>query len=157
MYKYKLTIFSIVMLLVGFLCGFAIAAKNLSAVREVEEVQVLNGEEKSEVKDFGKPALIYFFGMQCSSCQKFKPIWVALKKKYKDKFNFIEINVDVPKNAPLCYEFMVNIIPVVHIEDVKFRNRAMLNPAEYAFVPRLYDDLDRYLEMREILKKGAVL
>jgi len=141
------------MLLVGFLGGFALAGKSIKAVEKFEE----KPQVSESVKEFGKPALIYFFAQECSSCKKFKPVWVAIKRKYRDKFNFIEIDVDVPKNAPLCYEFMVNIIPVVHIEDAPFRNRAMINPMEYTFLPRFEDTLNRYLEMREVLKKGAVL
>lgn len=159
MTKYKLIILTIVALLGGFLGGYFLGDRKNAGDEKAAKISQAVEEavsEKKEVKDFGKPALVYFYGNECSSCQKFKPSWNALKKKYKNKFNFVEIDVDNSVNAPLCYEFMVNVIPAVHIEDAPFRNRAYINPMEYHFLPRMEDDLNRYLEMREILKKGAV-
>lgn len=158
MIKYKLVILTVIGLLAGFLGGYFLADKNAAMAAKADRVSKAVEEavnETKEGKDFGKPALVYFYGKECSSCKKFKPTWLALKKKYKNSFNFIEIDVDKAENAPLCYEFMVNVIPAVHIEDAPFRNRAYINPMEYHFVPRLEDTLKRYLEMREILKKGA--
>lgn len=155
MVKYKFIILTVVALLlgflVGFLCGGKFAPKQLDDVAASAATKTEQGE-----KDFGRPALVYFYAQQCSSCQKFKPTWNILKRKYKNKFNFVEIDVDNPINAPLCMEFMVNIIPAVHIEDAPFRNRAFVNPMEYHFLPRFEDNLNRYLEMREILKKGVI-
>lgn len=154
MSKYKFIILTIIALLAGFLGGYILSdRKQVSETKVAKISQAV--EEAAGVKDFGKPALVYFYAKECSSCQKFKPGWVALKKKYKNKFNFVEVDVDKAENAPLCYEFMVNVIPAVHIEDAPFRNRAFINPVEYHFMPRMEDDLNRYLEMREILKKGA--
>lgn len=159
MSKYKLIILAIISLLAGFLGGYLQADKKnigeAKAAKISQTVEAAVGENK-EVKDFGKPALVYFYADECSSCQKFKPSWRTLKRKYKNKFNFVEIDVDKAENSPLCYEFMVNVIPAVHIEDAPFRNRAFINPMEYHFLPRMEDCLNRYLEMREILKKGAV-
>lgn len=159
MSKYKLIILAVVALLTGFLLGYILgngkADSTAKAERISQAVEKAVSQDK-EVKDFGKPALIYFYANECSSCQKFKPTWLTLKRKYKNKFNFVEVDVDDAVNAPLCIEFMVNIIPAVHIEDAPFRNRAFINPMEYHFLPRMEDGLTRYLEMREILKKGAV-
>ncbi len=155
MSKYKLIILTVIALLAGFLGGYLLAdKKHIGEAKAAKISQVV--EEAAGTKDFGKPALVYFYAKECSSCQKFKPSWNVLKRKYKNKFNFVEVDVDNAVNAPLCYEFMVNVIPAVHIEDAPFRNRAFINPMEYHFLPRMEDDLNRYLEMREILKKGAV-
>lgn len=148
----KIVIISIIALFITFIGGFG---SGCLLKKDVVAKEVVDVEIKGK-QDFGKPALIYFFAKNCSSCKKFNPTWAMLKKKYKKDFNFIELDVDLPANAPYCYEFMVNIIPAVHIEDAPFRNRAFINPMEYHFLPRFEDTLNRYLEMREILKKGAV-
>ncbi|MCM1010749.1 MAG: thioredoxin domain-containing protein [Fusobacterium sp.] len=151
MSKYKLIILAVVTLLAGFLAGFLLGGKSEVVKAEKQVVTTSTGE----VKEIGKPALIYFFAKDCSSCQKFKPNWLVLKRKYKDKFNFIEIDVDNQMNAPLCIEFMINVIPQVYLEDAPFRNRVFINPIMYHYMPRFQDELNRYLQMREILKKGV--
>ena len=148
----KFIIISLLAVLLTFLCGFGSCCL-LKREAIAKETEIVKGEIN---KDFGKPALVYFFAKNCSSCQKFNSSWTMLKKKYKKDFNFIEIDVDLPMNAPICYEFMVNVIPAVHIEDAPFRNRAYINPLEYHLIPRMEDTLRRYLEMREILKRGAM-
>ena len=154
MARYKLIILTITTLIVGFLGGFLIGSK-YGFEPEPQGITPAPKIAKADEKEFGKPALVYFFAKDCSSCNKFKPNWLYLKKKYSDKFNFIEIDVDKQVNAPLCMEFMVNIIPAVHIEDARFRNRSFINPMEYHFMPRFQDELNRYLQMREVLKKGV--
>ncbi len=152
MSKYKLIILAVVALLTGFLGGFLLGGRPQETV--APEAQIIVKKE-GEVKEIAKPALIYFFAKDCSSCQKFKKNWLYLQKKYKNEFNFVEIDVDNQINAPLFMEFMVNVIPYVYIEDAPFRNRVFINPLMYQILPRLEDELDRYLEMREILKKGV--
>ena len=157
MIKYKLIILAIIALLIGFLAGYTLKKTPEVEVPTVANVTVVANSGANEAKDYGKPALVYFYADACSSCNKFKPTWKLVKQKYKDKFNFVEIDVDKAESAPLCMEFMVNVIPSLHIEDAPFRNRAYINPMEYHFPPRLMDDLNRYLEMREILKKPEML
>ncbi len=162
MSKYKFIIIAVVVLLLGFLAGFLVADKKAKSAEKaakisqaVDEALGQKSAEKKEVKEIGKPGLIYFYAQECSSCQKFKPNWNYLKKKYKNSFNFIEVDVDNAQNAPLFMEFMVNVIPYVYIEDVPFRNRVFINPLMYQYLPRFELELNRYLEMREILKKGV--
>ena len=141
--------------IVGVLIGFALGVvSGLGQSNDVEIPQVVT--PAGEVKTFRQPAIVYFYGENCSSCQKFKPNWNIIKRNYGKKFAILEIDVDKPENARFGYEFMVNVIPAVFIEDAEFRNRAYVNPAEYHFLPRFRDTLDRYLEMRKFLMKGAV-
>lgn len=157
MFKYKFIILSITTLLVGFLGGFFVAQTmqeaNYKTPTQKKETPELIAQN-TDVNEIKAPALLFFYGKNCSACHKFKPSWNVVKKKYKDKFQFLEIDVDEPQNAPLCYEFMINVIPSVFIEDAPFRNRSFMNPAEYHYMPRFEDELNRYIEMREILKRG---
>lgn len=160
MIKYKLSILAVTLLLVGFLGGFFAGCMTVRSEQRAEKIaQVVKEqqkpEEKPEVKDFGKPALVYFYAPKCTSCQKFRPNWNHLKKVYKDKFHFVEIDVDNPENVTYNYEFMITTIPQVYLEDAPFKNRVFLNPVMYHYMPRFKDDLDRYLQMRELLKKGS--
>lgn len=139
-------------ILLGFLLGYFVGNGQGSQEAELPQVVTPSGE----VKTFKQPAIVYFYGKDCSSCQKFKPNWEIIKRKYAKKFVMLEIDVDKPENAVYGYEFMVNVIPTVYIEDAEFRNRAYINPAEYHFLPRFQDTLDRYLIMRKILMKGSV-
>ena len=160
--KYKFSILAIVLLLSGFLAG-CFAGKisdnksnmtvetGVVAVADKSKVDV---KESDKVQDFGKPALIYFYSPDCSSCSKFKSNWLYLKKHFGKKFEFLEVNVDDSRLAPLSFEFMVTTIPTVFLEDAKFRHRAYINPVEYHFLPRFEDELNRYLELREVMKRG---
>lgn len=143
---------AILSVIVGFLLGFFVAGGQQDEQKEIPQVVTPSGE----VKTFRQPAIVYFYGKDCSACQKFKPNWNIIKKKYGNKYTVLEIDVDKPENAVYGYEFMINVIPTVYIEDAEFRNRAYINPAEYHFLPRFQDTLDRYLDMRKILIKGAV-
>lgn len=148
----KICVCAVLSAIVGFWLGFFVSGVQNDEQKEIPQIVTQSGE----VKTFRQPAIVYFYGKDCSSCQKFKPNWNIIKRKYGKSFTILEFDVDKPENARFAYEFMVNVIPTVYIEDAEFRNRAYINPAEYQFLPRFQDTLDRYLNMRKILIKGAV-
>jgi thiol-disulfide isomerase/thioredoxin len=64
-------------------------------------------------KPVQKPTLRLFFSDNCGHCVEFKPTWYALKQKYNDKINFIEINC-THNNPGLEY---VQYLPTISIYD----------------------------------------
>jgi thiol-disulfide isomerase/thioredoxin len=60
-----------------------------------------------------KPTLRLFFSDNCGHCVEFKPTWYALKQKYGNKINFIEINCTY-NNPGLEY---VQYLPTISIYD----------------------------------------
>lgn len=59
----------------------------------------------------GKPTLMSFTGKNNESAQKMKPIVDKLKKKYKDRVIFKDINMDDPKNKGIVNEYHVSMNP----------------------------------------------
>ena len=170
MKKYKIIIISLIIFLFGITAGYFIeeftsAKKNENMAITTEMRTSVPGmavakevpgkaSDDNAVKEVQKPSVLLFQSRSCSSCDKIKPIWKALQKEYKKDFNFYEVDVDDQKNAPLCIEFLITTIPSIFIEDVPFRFRDYINPVIYNYLPRFEDELNRYLDMREILKRG---
>ena len=65
--------------IVGVLIGFALGVvSGLGQSNDVQIPQVVT--PAGEVKTFRQPAIVYFYGENCSSCQKFKPNWNIIKR-----------------------------------------------------------------------------
>ena len=162
MNKYRIIIISLLVFLFGLTAGVCIEEfvsgkniDNISNSAQAKETNVNTGNAvKSNTDEIQLPSVLLFHSKNCSSCEKIRPVWKALQKEYKKDFRFIEIDVDIAQNAPLCMEFLITTIPSIYIEDVPFRNRAYINPVMYGYLPRFSDELSRYLDLRKILKKG---
>ncbi len=59
----------------------------------------------------GKPTLIEFYADWCSSCQAMAPTIANLKQEYRDRVNFVMLNVDNEKWLPEILSYRVDGIP----------------------------------------------
>jgi len=59
----------------------------------------------------GKPTLMEFYADWCTSCQAMAGDLATLKKEYKDKINFVMLNVDNNKWLPEMVTYRVDGIP----------------------------------------------
>lgn len=75
------------------------------------EVAVLT--DKAQLTATDKPVVVDFGATWCGPCQKFKPNFAAVAKKYADKANFVYVDVD--KWQDLAAEFGAQSIPTVVI------------------------------------------
>lgn len=58
-----------------------------------------------------KPTLIEFYANWCTSCQAMAPDIQALKESYRDRVNFVMLNVDNTKWLPEMLNYRVDGIP----------------------------------------------
>ena len=75
------------------------------------EVTILT--DKAQLNATNKPVIVDFGATWCGPCQKFKPNFAAVAKKYADKANFIYVDVD--KWQEVATEFGAQSIPTVVI------------------------------------------
>ena len=58
---------------------------------------------KTEVTDSKLPVIIKAHASWCGPCIQMTPIFEELEKEYKDKANFIELNVDQSRDIAINY------------------------------------------------------
>lgn len=59
----------------------------------------------------GKPTIVDFSASWCPPCQKLKPIFAKLEEEFKDRINFVTIDVD--NNPELSQAYSVQSIPML--------------------------------------------
>lgn len=86
-------------------------AEQQAAEEHGAEVTVLT--DKAQLNATDKPVIVDFGATWCGPCQRFKPNFAAVAKKYADKANFVYVDVD--KWQDLAAEFGAQSIPTVVI------------------------------------------
>lgn len=59
----------------------------------------------------GKPTLMEFYANWCTSCQAMAPELASLKQQYRDRINFVMLNVDNDNWLPEVLKYRVDGIP----------------------------------------------
>jgi len=59
--------------------------------------------------------IMLFKAEWCGHCQRFKPVWEQLSKKFQSKFNFIVYDSD--KNENMMTKYKINGFPTILIQD----------------------------------------
>ena len=75
----------------------------------------VNGQEQwqNEVINSEKPVFVDFWAEWCGPCRMVSPTVEELSKEYKDKVNFVKVNVD--QNNELASKYNVFSIPTLAI------------------------------------------
>jgi len=75
----------------------------------------VNGQEQwqNEVINSDKPVFVDFWAEWCGPCRMVSPTVEELSKEYKDKVNFVKVNVD--QNNELASKYNVFSIPTLVI------------------------------------------
>ena len=102
-----------------------------------------------------KPMLALFYADWCGFCLKFMPQYKIVSSVYKNKFNFVMINVEAPENSELVQNADLSGYPTLYILDPKYDNKVLLNNVIYQDMPKLRTELDRYLRIRKILDSAS--
>ena len=87
---------------------------------------------------------------------KFMPKFKTLSGNYKNKFNFVMVNVEAPENNALVEDVGISGFPTVYILDPKYDNRVLMSNGLYQNLPKFRVELDRYLRIRGLLDKATV-
>ena len=103
-----------------------------------------------------KPVVAVFYADWCGYCLRFMPKFQSYYKLYKDKFDFVMI--DVEGNADrriLSEEVGITGYPTVYILDFKYDNRVLLPNSIYHDLTKFRVELERYLRIRNLLDKAV--
>ncbi len=100
-----------------------------------------------------KPFIALFYTDWCSYCIRFMPKYKMISEIYKDKYNFVMINVEEPKYKKVVEEYSISGFPSIFIVDKEFDNRISLYNGVYDDLGKMRQEFDRYLRIRSMIKK----
>ena len=82
---------------------------------DIDSMKEVNGTEQwqNEVINSDKPVFVDFWAEWCGPCRIVSPTVEELSKEYKDKVNFVKVNVD--DNNELASKYNVFSIPTLAI------------------------------------------
>lgn len=100
-----------------------------------------------------KPFIELFYANWCSYCMRFMPKYKSIADIYKNKYNFVMINVDDEQYKKVVDEAGVSGFPTLYIVDPTIDNKISLNNSIYDDLKKLRVELDRYLRIRAMIKQ----
>ena len=120
--KILLTLGIIIALAASAAVGFAVAAMNTP--KHPSDYKIGISYEKAVESE--KPMLALFYVDWCGYCMKFMPRFKSLSGMYKNKYNFVMINVEDEKNKALVDDVGISGFPTVYVLDPKYDNRVLM-------------------------------
>lgn len=102
-----------------------------------------------------KPVIAVFYVDWCKYCMHFMPILDHIRRDYKDSYSVILLNAEDEKNEKLAKDYMISGFPTVYIMDPKYDNRIHIDGGNYSEPKKFRKELDRYLRIRDLIKKGS--
>jgi thiol-disulfide isomerase/thioredoxin len=136
-------------ILLAFVSGLVWAGTMLED-RKPSEYNI--GITYDEALKADKPALVLFYADWCGYCRKFMPKFRVINSLYKDKFEFVMLNVDEKPVEKLAQDYSVGGFPTVYIIDPKYDNRVLLPNGIYMDLKKFRAELDRFLRIRAMLR-----
>ncbi len=150
--KKKILIILGIFLVLASVSAGAFALNSMNAPKHPSEYKI--GITYDEAVKSEKPMLAVFYVDWCAYCLKFMPKFNILSKVYKDKYNFVMVNVEADKQTKkLAEDMYVSGFPTVYIIDTKYDNRVLMPNAIYQDLLKFRTELDRYLRIRTLLDK----
>lgn len=150
--KILITLGIIIAVAVSSVLGFAYAAMN--APKHPSDYKIGISYEKALESD--KPMVALFYVDWCGYCMKFMPKFKILSGIYKNKYNFVMLNVEADENKALSEDVGIAGFPTVYILDPKYDNRVLMSNSYYQNLKKFRVELDRYLRIRGLLDKASV-
>ncbi len=151
----KKKLFITIGIIIALACTSAvgIAVTMMNAPKHPSEYKI--GIKYEEALTSDKPMLAVFYVDWCGYCLRFMPKFNILSKLYKDKFNFVMVNVEDKENVNLANDLGIAGFPTVYILDPKYDNRVLLSNSIYQNLAKFRVELDRYLRIRKLLDKAS--
>ena len=149
--KLLITLGIIIAMAVSSVVGFAVAAMN--APKHPSDYKIGITYDKALESD--KPMLALFYVDWCGYCMKFMPKFKALSSIYKNKYNFVMIDVENENNKTLMEDVGITGFHTVYILDPKYDNRVLMANNYYQNLQKFRVELDRYLRIRKLLDKAS--
>ena len=99
-----------------------------------------------------KPMITLFYTNWCTYCMRFMPKYKMIADIYKDKYNFVMIDVENPKYKKLVKDYSISGFPTIYIIDPSIDNRISINNGIYDDLSKLRGEFDRYLRIKAMIK-----
>ncbi len=99
-----------------------------------------------------KPFIALFYADWCTYCIRFMPKYKILNEIYKDKYNFVMINIDNPRYEKVVKNYDLGGFPTMYIIDPSIDNRILISNTLYDDLTKTRIELDRYLRIRAMIK-----
>ena len=150
--KILITLGILVAIIASSLVGFAYTSMNVP--KHPSEYNI--GISYNEAMQSDKPMLAVFYVDWCGYCLRFMPKFKVLSTIYKNKYNFVMINVESSdKMKKLADDVGIGGFPTVFILDPKYDNRVLMSNSYYHNLLKFRTELDRYLRIRALLDKAT--
>ena len=151
--KKKIFITLAVLVLLACTSAVCFAVAMMNSPKHPSEYKI--GIKYEQALQSDKPMLAVFYVDWCGYCLRFMPKFNILSKLYKDKFNFVMVDVEDKENASLANDLGIAGFPTVYILDPKYDNRVLLPNSIYQNLGKFRVELDRYLRIRGLLDKAS--
>ncbi len=152
--KKKLFITFGILLVLILTSAVAIAVSFMNAPKHPSDYHIgITYEEAVAASE--RPMLALFYADWCGYCLRFMPKYNILSKLYKNKYNFVMVNVEDPENRKLIEDVGIAGYPTVYILDPKYDNRVLMPNLIYQDLAKFRVELDRYLRIRGLLDKAS--
>lgn len=99
-----------------------------------------------------KPFIALFYTDWCTYCKRFMPTYETMAHIYKNRYNFVAINVENPTYEAVVRDYAIGGFPTIYIIDPTIDNRILINNTLYDDLSKLRVELDRYLRIRAMIK-----
>ncbi len=151
--KKKIFITLAVLVLLACTSAVCFAVAMMNSPKHPSEYKI--GIKYEQALQSNKPMLAVFYVDWCGYCLRFMPKFNILSKLYKDKFNFVMVDVEDKENTSLANDLGIAGFPTVYILDPKYDNRVLLPNSIYQNLGKFRVELDRYLRIRGLLDKAS--
>ena len=107
------------------------------------------GVSYEEAVKIGKPMVVNFYVDWCHYCKAFAPKLEELRLEYKDKYTFVLVKADDPKNKDIVEDYNVNGYPSLFLVNPKNDNRVFIEQSLYGNKNKMEKELNRFLRLNK--------
>lgn len=91
-----------------------------------------------------KPMIVLFYADWCHYCINFMPIYQSLYKKFKNKYNFVKINVEDAKYINEVRKYQIAGFPTVFLVNPKKDIHVQLQNRDFGDMDKLENELKTF-------------
>jgi thiol-disulfide isomerase/thioredoxin len=97
-----------------------------------------------------KPIVANFYVDWCGYCKRFAPLLQSLSIDYKDKYIFVLVNAEDPKNQKYVKDYYISSFPSLYLINPSNNNRVFVPQGIYSDKELLKKEFDRFLSVNKV-------